>query len=146
MKWRRRFESEMNLPKSGLSYTYSSGKNSFYEDRSFESSELNYINYRQKKMRAFDPHSYKKEKWLYDTPGVILPEQVREIISFKSMFFDFQMVNKCSNQKELAFFDHHSTVIRPVNILLNVGQTILIGGLARIDVKHVSPSYSIIFS
>ncbi len=77
MKWRRRFESEMNLPKSGVSYTYSSGENSFNEDRSFESSEHNYINYRQKKMRAFNPDSYKKEKWLYDTPGVILPEQVK---------------------------------------------------------------------
>jgi hypothetical protein len=48
------------------------------------------------------------------------------------------MVNKCSNREELSFFDHHSTVIRPVNLLLDVGQTILIGGVARIDVKHVS--------
>ena len=77
VKWRRRFESEMNLPKSGVAYTYSSGENSFSEDRSFESSEHNYINYRQKKMRAFNPDSYKREKWLYDTPGVILPEQVK---------------------------------------------------------------------
>ncbi|CAF0711988.1 unnamed protein product [Adineta steineri] len=123
VKWRRRFESEMNLPKSGASYTYSSGKNSFDEDRSFESSEHNYINYRQKKMRAFNPDSYKNEKWLYDTPGVILPEQ---------------MLNKCSTKKELTFFDHQSTMIRPVNILLDVGQTILIGGIARIDVKHIS--------
>lgn len=45
--------------------------------------------------------------------------------------------NKCSSREELAFFDHQSIVIRPVNILLNVGQTILIGGIARIDVKHV---------
>jgi hypothetical protein len=67
----------MNLPKSGVSYTYSSGENSFHEDRSFESSEHHYINYRQKKMRSFNPDSYKKEKWLYDTPGVILPEQVK---------------------------------------------------------------------
>ncbi|UJR29207.1 hypothetical protein I4U23_010421 [Adineta vaga] len=123
VKWRRRFESEMNLPKSGASYTYSSGTDSFNEDRSFESSEHNYINYRQKKMRAFNPDSYKKEKWLYDTPGVILSEQV---------------LNKCSTQEELAFFDHQSTIIRPVNILLNVGQTILIGGIVRIDVKHMS--------
>ncbi|CAF4904865.1 unnamed protein product [Rotaria sp. Silwood1] len=62
VKWRRQFESEMNLSKSGVSYTYSSGENSFYEDRSFESSEHNYINYRQKKMRAFNPDSYKDEK------------------------------------------------------------------------------------
>jgi hypothetical protein len=48
------------------------------------------------------------------------------------------MFNECSNRQELSFFDHHSTVIRPVNILLNIGQTILIGGVARIDVKHVS--------
>jgi hypothetical protein len=48
------------------------------------------------------------------------------------------MVNKCSNREELSFFDHQSTVIRPVNILLKVGQTILIGGIVRIDVKHVS--------
>ncbi len=80
VKWRRRFESEMNLPKSGVSYTFSSGENAFQEDRSFESSEHNYINYRQKKMRAFNPDSYKREKWLYDTPGVILSEQVRSKI------------------------------------------------------------------
>ena len=48
------------------------------------------------------------------------------------------MINKCSNQKELSFFDHQSTVIRPVSILLDVGQTILIGGIARIDVKQVN--------
>ncbi len=47
------------------------------------------------------------------------------------------MVNKCSNREELSFFDHQSNVIQPVNILLSVGQTILIGGVARIDVKHV---------
>ncbi|CAF0899800.1 unnamed protein product [Rotaria sordida] len=41
------------------------------------------------------------------------------------------------NQKELSCFDHQSTVIRPVNTLLDIGQTILIGGIARIDVKHV---------
>ena len=80
VKWRRRFESERNLPKSGASYTYSSGEDSFTEDRSFESREHNYINYRQKKMRAFNPDSYKKEKWLYDTPGVILSEQVKRKI------------------------------------------------------------------
>ncbi|MBV8801513.1 MAG: hypothetical protein JO131_00850 [Gammaproteobacteria bacterium] len=48
------------------------------------------------------------------------------------------MINKCSNQKELSFFDHQSTVIRSVNILLDVGEIILIGGMARIDVKYVS--------
>ena len=47
------------------------------------------------------------------------------------------MINKCGNREELSFFDHQSTVIRPVNILLDIGQTILIGGIARIDVKHV---------
>ena len=51
------------------------------------------------------------------------------------------MINKCSDRKELSFFNHESTVIRPVNILLDVGQTILIGGIARIDVKHVSLEY-----
>jgi hypothetical protein len=78
--WRRRFESEMNLPKSDVSYTYSSGEDSFTEYRSFASPEHNYINYRQKKMRAFNPDSYKKEKWLYDTPGVTLSEQVKRNI------------------------------------------------------------------
>jgi hypothetical protein len=76
VKWRRRRESEVNLPKSGLSYTYSSGDDAFAEDHSFESREHSYVNYRQKKMRAFNPDSYQKEKWLYDTPGVILSEQV----------------------------------------------------------------------
>jgi len=55
------------------------------------------------------------------------------------------MINKCSNREELSYFDHHSTIIRPVNILLDIGQTILIGGVARIDVKHVSSEYSSIF-
>lgn len=79
----------MNLPKSGASYTYSSGENTFGEDRSFDSSESNYINYRQKKMRAFNPESYKREKWLYDTPGVILPEQVGP----RSMFIRSQLIS-----------------------------------------------------
>ncbi|CAF4816051.1 unnamed protein product, partial [Rotaria sp. Silwood2] len=47
---------------SGVEYTYSSDENAFNEDRSFESSEHNYINYRQEKMRAFNPDSYKKRK------------------------------------------------------------------------------------
>jgi hypothetical protein len=45
----------MNLPRSGVSYTNSSDESSFYEDCSFESREHNYINYRQKKTRAFNP-------------------------------------------------------------------------------------------
>ncbi len=28
-------------------------------------------------MRAFNSDSYKNEKWLYDTPGVIFREQVK---------------------------------------------------------------------
>jgi len=48
------------------------------------------------------------------------------------------MINKCSSQKELSFFDHQSTVIQPVNILLDIGQTIFTSRIARIDVKHVS--------
>jgi hypothetical protein len=48
------------------------------------------------------------------------------------------MINKCSDRKELSFFNHQSDIVRPVNILLDPGQTILIGGIARIDVKHVS--------
>jgi hypothetical protein len=42
------------------------------------------------------------------------------------------MVNKCTNSEELSYFNHHSTVIRPVNILLDVGQTILIGGICHL--------------
>ncbi|CAF2918803.1 unnamed protein product [Rotaria sp. Silwood2] len=41
----------MNSLKSVVPYTYSSGENSFNEDRSFESREHNYINYRQKKVK-----------------------------------------------------------------------------------------------
>lgn len=81
VKWRRRFESEVNLPKSGASYSYSSGENTFHEDRSFGSKEENYIHYRQKKMRAFQGQSYQREKWLYDTPGVTLAEQVESSFS-----------------------------------------------------------------
>ena len=32
------------------------------------------------------------------------------------------MINKCSSREELSYFDHQSTVIRPVNILLDIGQ------------------------
>ncbi len=71
----------MNLHWSSVEYTYSSGENSFYEDRSFESHEHYYINYWQKKMPAFNPDWYKNEKWLFDTPGVILLEQVKIIIN-----------------------------------------------------------------
>lgn len=77
MKWRRKTESEMNLPKSGVSYNFSSGENQFFEDRSFSSSDEHYFDYRQKKIKGFNPKSYEKEKWLFDTPGVILSEQVR---------------------------------------------------------------------
>jgi hypothetical protein len=89
VKWRRHRESEVNLPKSGLSYTYSSGDDAFAEDHSFESKEHSYVNYRQKKMRAFNPHSYQKEKWLYDTPGVILSEQVLSNAYFSPMNISF---------------------------------------------------------
>ena len=67
----------MNLPKSGVSYNYSSGDDQFYEDRAFSSAEANFLDYRQKKIKGFNPKSYEKEKWLFDTPGVILAEQVR---------------------------------------------------------------------
>ncbi|CAF3470439.1 unnamed protein product [Rotaria socialis] len=89
----------------------------YANNHSFESSEHDYINYRQTKVRAFNSASYKKEKWLYETP---------------------EMINKCNTKEELSFFNHESTVIRPVNILLDIKQMILIGGIARIDVKHVS--------
>ena len=42
LKWCRQFESKMNLPKSDVSYTYSSDDNSFYKDHSFESREHHY--------------------------------------------------------------------------------------------------------
>ena len=72
-------------------------------------------------------------------------------IQSQLIFFSLQIVNKCSNKEELSFFDHQSTLIRPVTILLEVGQTILIGGVARIDVKHVClfddlHSFSFIFA
>ncbi len=62
MKWYRRFEDEMNLPESGVSSTHLSGDNSCDEERSFESSKHNYINYQQKKMEVFNPDSHKNEK------------------------------------------------------------------------------------
>ncbi|CAF4410731.1 unnamed protein product [Rotaria sp. Silwood2] len=99
MKWHRRFESEMNLPKNSVSYIYSSGENAFNENHSFELSEHNYVNYQQQKMRAF---------------------------------------NLDSRKEELSNFNDESIVIRPVNILLDVGQMILIDQVASIDVKHMS--------
>jgi len=42
------------------------------------------------------------------------------------------------HREGLSYFDHYqSTVIRSMNILLDIGQTILIGGIKKIDVKHV---------
>ncbi len=104
VKWRRRFESEMNLPKSGVEYRYSSNENSFNEDRSFQSTERNYINYRQKKMPAFNPNWYKKEKWLYDTPGVILLEQAQTNILY--LFFCLRwLINVNLNQILVSVLD-----------------------------------------
>ncbi|CAF1488270.1 unnamed protein product [Rotaria sordida] len=49
------------------------------------------------------------------------------------------MINKCTSRKELSFFDHQSTVIRPINVLLDIRQTTLIGSVAKkSDVKHVA--------
>ena len=144
VKWRRRFESEVNLPKSGVAYSYSSGENSFQEDRSFRSREENYIHYRQKKMRAFQAQSYEREKWLYDTPGVTLAEQVDWLLSTRSdtrpVSSSSQMINRCSSEEELSFFDHQTTVIEPMNISLTSGETIFVGGIVRIDVKQVEGS------
>lgn len=78
----------------------------------------------------------KREKWLYDTPGFILPEQIK--INLVLILFFVKMINKCTNREEVSYFDHHSTIIRLVNILLDIGQTILLGEIVKIDVKHVS--------
>ncbi|CAF1171844.1 unnamed protein product [Rotaria sp. Silwood1] len=48
------------------------------------------------------------------------------------------MINKCNKQRELSYFGHQLAVIQLVNILLDIGQTILIGGIVRFDVKHIS--------
>lgn len=149
MKWRRQFESEINLPKSGVSYIYSSSGDSFREDQSFVNRDEHYVDYRQKKIRSFNPSTYQKEKWLYDTPGVILPEQVRiylvesicrSNVSLSVVSHSLQIVNKASNRTELSYFDHQSTIIKPINIILDAGQTILVGGVARIDIKQVLSS------
>ncbi|CAF1598233.1 unnamed protein product, partial [Didymodactylos carnosus] len=121
VKWRRSFESEVNLPTGGASYDYNSGLSEFSETKSYESRQHNYANYQRKKMKAFDPKNYVNEKWLYDTPGVIINDQI---------------INKC-NPSELAYFTHHN-ILRPINIILKPKFTILIGGIARLDVLSIT--------
>ncbi|CAF2686528.1 unnamed protein product [Rotaria sp. Silwood2] len=49
------------------------------------------------------------------------------------------IINKCSYREELSYFDHYQSIfIRSMNILLDIRQIILIGGIAKIDVKHVN--------
>lgn len=55
-------------------------------------------------------------KWFYDTPGVIHPDQVLSLLSTEELLLTIP-----------------KNIIRPQTYYLNVGYTLLIGGLARID-------------
>jgi hypothetical protein len=55
-------------------------------------------------MPAFNPNWYKKEKWLYDTPGVILLEQAQTNISY--LFFCLRwLINVNLNQILVSVLD-----------------------------------------
>ncbi|CAF4194006.1 unnamed protein product [Rotaria sordida] len=58
------------------------------------------------------------------------------------------MINKCTSRKELSFFDHQSTVIRPINVLLDIRQTTLIGSVAKKNWVSVqcSPDQYVVFN
>ncbi|XP_034841532.1 nitric oxide-associated protein 1 [Maniola hyperantus] len=59
---------------------------------------------------------FKKSKWLYDTPGVIHPDQVLSLLSTEELLLTIP-----------------KKLIRPQTYYLRQGTTVLIGGLARVD-------------
>lgn len=59
---------------------------------------------------------FKKSKWLYDTPGVIHPDQVLSILSTEELLLTIP-----------------KNLIKPQSYYLWPGSTILIAGLARVD-------------
>lgn len=71
-----------------------------------------------KRMTMFDENHklFAKSKWLYDTPGVIHPDQVLSLLSTEELLLTIP--------KQL---------IRPQTYYLYKGQTLFIAGLARVD-------------
>lgn len=59
---------------------------------------------------------FRKSKWFYDTPGVILPDQVLSLLSTEELLLTLP-----------------KNLIRPQTYYLDKGSTFFIGGLARVD-------------
>lgn len=64
---------------------------------------------------------FSHSKWLYDTPGVIHPDQVLSLLSTEELLLTIPKQQ-----------------IRPQTYYLNTGYTIFIGGLARLDLVECS--------
>ncbi|XP_023942736.2 nitric oxide-associated protein 1 [Bicyclus anynana] len=73
---------------------------------------------KQHKLTVLDENHelFRKSKWLYDTPGVVHPDQVLSLLSTEELLLTIP-----------------KTLIRPQTYYLFEGMSILIGGLARID-------------
>ncbi|RVE48440.1 hypothetical protein evm_006876 [Chilo suppressalis] len=78
----------------------------------------------KRKMLVLDERNaiFAKSKWFYDTPGVILPDQVLSLLSTEELLLTIP-----------------KKIIRPQTYYLHKGFTIFIGGLARID--HIDCSH-----
>ncbi|CAG9783382.1 unnamed protein product [Diatraea saccharalis] len=88
-----------------------------FTDASYDVAEV-----KRKMMTLDEKHEvFAKSKWFYDTPGVILPDQVLSLLSTEELLLTIP--------KE---------TIRPQTYYLHMGSTIFIGGLARIDHIHCS--------
>ncbi|CAB3258979.1 unnamed protein product [Arctia plantaginis] len=72
----------------------------------------------QQKQLVFNERNpiFARSKWMYDTPGVIHPDQVLSLLSTEELLITIP-----------------KQMIRPQSYYLHKGETIFIGGLARID-------------
>ncbi|XP_039765886.1 nitric oxide-associated protein 1 [Pararge aegeria] len=77
----------------------------------------NFAEKRQKLTTLDEKHElFRKSKWFYDTPGVVHPDQVLSLLSTEELLLTIP-----------------KKLIRPQTYYLHQGMTILIGGLARVD-------------
>lgn len=61
-------------------------------------------------------HDYFLSKWCYDTPGVVQPDQILNILTADELMYVIPR-----------------QLIRPETFILKPGMTLLIAGLARLD-------------
>ncbi|KAH9503283.1 nitric oxide associated protein 1 [Bulinus truncatus] len=76
---------------------------------------------------AYDPGDYRESYWTYDTPGLINPNQILNLLT-----------------PEEAPFIAPKTMLVPQCVLLNPGDTIFVSGLARLD--YLEGDISVMFT